>query len=145
MVLLSDFAGVCLGVVLSQCLAAAPLALKQAPGGIAAFSSAVGAFLHWRQLEPVFTGRFCSQDSCGRANFMSVTLDFDEQALATLPFEAGRTQARPPAMILTLPENLEARLSPQSTALHLAIGLFASDECTLGQAGQDRLRLGKME
>ncbi|MCX6929298.1 MAG: UPF0175 family protein [Verrucomicrobia bacterium] len=39
-------------------------------------------------------------------------------------------------MILTLPANLEARLSPQSTALHLAIGLFVSDESTLGQAPQ---------
>jgi predicted HTH domain antitoxin len=39
-------------------------------------------------------------------------------------------------MLLTLPENLEARLSPQSTALHLAIGLFVSDESTLGQAAQ---------
>jgi predicted HTH domain antitoxin len=37
-------------------------------------------------------------------------------------------------MILTLPEKLEARLSPQSLALHLAIGLFVSDEATLGQA-----------
>ena len=37
-------------------------------------------------------------------------------------------------MILNLPENLEARLSPQSTVLHLAIGLFVSDESTLGQA-----------
>jgi len=36
---------------------------------------------------------------------------------------------------LTLPENLEARLSPQSTALHLAIGLFVP-EATLGQAAQ---------
>jgi predicted HTH domain antitoxin len=39
-------------------------------------------------------------------------------------------------MVLTLPANLEARLSPQSTALHLAIGLFVSDEFTLGQAAQ---------
>lgn len=39
-------------------------------------------------------------------------------------------------MTLTLPEDLEARLSPQSTALHLAIGLFVSDESTLGQAAQ---------
>jgi len=39
-------------------------------------------------------------------------------------------------MLLTLPEDLEARLSPQSTALHLAIGLFVSDESTLGQAAQ---------
>jgi len=38
--------------------------------------------------------------------------------------------------LLTLPDNLEARLSPQSTALHLAIGLFVSDESTLGQAAQ---------
>lgn len=39
-------------------------------------------------------------------------------------------------MTLTLPENLEARLSPQSTALHLAIGLFVTEEATLGQAAQ---------
>jgi len=39
-------------------------------------------------------------------------------------------------MIVTLPESLEARLSPQSTALHLAIGLFVADEATLGQAAQ---------
>ena len=39
-------------------------------------------------------------------------------------------------MKLTLPENIEARLSPQSTALHLAIGLFVSDETTLGQAAE---------
>lgn len=39
-------------------------------------------------------------------------------------------------MILTLPETLEARLSPQSLTLHLAIGLFVSDEATLGQAAQ---------
>jgi predicted HTH domain antitoxin len=39
-------------------------------------------------------------------------------------------------MLLTLPDNLEARLSPQSMALHLAIGLFVSDESTLGQAAQ---------
>ena len=39
-------------------------------------------------------------------------------------------------MTLTLPENLEARLSPLSAALHLAIGLFISEEATLGQAAQ---------
>jgi predicted HTH domain antitoxin len=39
-------------------------------------------------------------------------------------------------MVLTLPERLEARLSPQSTALHLAIGLFVSEEATLGQAAE---------
>ena len=39
-------------------------------------------------------------------------------------------------MTVTLPENLEAKLSPQSTALHLAIGLFVADEATLGQAAQ---------
>ena len=39
-------------------------------------------------------------------------------------------------MILTLPERLEARLSPQSTALHLAIGLFVAEEATLGQAAE---------
>ena len=39
-------------------------------------------------------------------------------------------------MNLTLPESIEGRLSPQATALHLAIGLFVSDEATLGQAAQ---------
>lgn len=39
-------------------------------------------------------------------------------------------------MLLTLPGDLEARLSPQSTALHLAIGLFVANESTLGQAAQ---------
>jgi len=40
------------------------------------------------------------------------------------------------AMQLTLPPKIEARLSPQSAALHLAIGLFVSDEATLGQAAE---------
>ncbi len=39
-------------------------------------------------------------------------------------------------MILRLPEPIEARLSPQSTALHLAIGLFVAEETTLGQAAE---------
>jgi predicted HTH domain antitoxin len=39
-------------------------------------------------------------------------------------------------MELVLPEPLETRLSPKSAALHLAIGLFVSDEATLGQAAQ---------
>ena len=39
-------------------------------------------------------------------------------------------------MIVPLPEMLEARHSPESLALHLAIGLFVSNEATLGQAAQ---------
>jgi len=39
-------------------------------------------------------------------------------------------------MRITLPESLEARLSPRDTALHLAIGLFVTEEATLGQAAQ---------
>ena len=39
-------------------------------------------------------------------------------------------------MTLTLPQDIEARFSPRSMALHLAIGLFVSDESTLGQAAQ---------
>jgi predicted HTH domain antitoxin len=39
-------------------------------------------------------------------------------------------------MTVTLPEQLEARHSPQSLALHLAIGLFVAEEATLGQAAQ---------
>jgi predicted HTH domain antitoxin len=37
-------------------------------------------------------------------------------------------------MELTLPDSLEARLSPESTALHLAIGLYVARETTLGQS-----------
>jgi predicted HTH domain antitoxin len=39
-------------------------------------------------------------------------------------------------MQLTLPAPVEAKLSPQSAALHLAIGLFVSEEATLGQAAE---------
>jgi len=39
-------------------------------------------------------------------------------------------------MQLTLPESVEARLSPASAALHLAIGLFVTEEATLGQAAE---------
>lgn len=39
-------------------------------------------------------------------------------------------------MTLTLPPAVEHSLSPQSAALHLAIGLFVSEEATLGQAAQ---------
>lgn len=35
-----------------------------------------------------------------------------------------------------LPEAVEARLSPQDVALHLAIGLFVTEEATLGQAAE---------
>ena len=45
-------------------------------------------------------------------------------------------QANTAGMTLTLPENLEARLSPRDAALHLAIGLFVTEEATLGQAAQ---------
>ena len=39
-------------------------------------------------------------------------------------------------MQITLPESLEARLSPDAAALHLAIGLFVTEESTLGQAAE---------
>ena len=39
-------------------------------------------------------------------------------------------------MKFTLPESLEARLSPESTALHLAIGLYVAGETTLGQSAE---------
>lgn len=39
-------------------------------------------------------------------------------------------------MTLTLPPSVEQSLSPESAALHLAIGLFVSEEATLGQAAQ---------
>ena len=39
-------------------------------------------------------------------------------------------------MQLTLPETIETTLSPRKAALHLAIGLFVSEEATLGQAAE---------
>ena len=39
-------------------------------------------------------------------------------------------------MNLTLPAALESRLSQREAALHLAIGLFVSEEATLGQAAE---------
>ena len=39
-------------------------------------------------------------------------------------------------MQLDLPAAVERQLSPASAALHLAIGLFVSDEATLGQAAR---------
>lgn len=39
-------------------------------------------------------------------------------------------------MQLTLPAPVEARLSSESAALHLAIGLFVAEEVTLGQAAE---------
>jgi predicted HTH domain antitoxin len=37
-------------------------------------------------------------------------------------------------MTITLPAELENKISPEEAALHLAIGLFADDKVTLGQA-----------
>ena len=39
-------------------------------------------------------------------------------------------------MELTLPKPLDERLSQQDAALHLAFGLFVTEEATLGQAAQ---------
>jgi predicted HTH domain antitoxin len=39
-------------------------------------------------------------------------------------------------MELLLPRPLDERLSPRDVALHLAIGLFVTEEATLGQAAQ---------
>jgi predicted HTH domain antitoxin len=39
-------------------------------------------------------------------------------------------------MQLILPETVETSLSPRKAALHLAIGLFVSEEATLGQAAE---------
>lgn len=41
-----------------------------------------------------------------------------------------------PLMELTLPKSLDERLTPKDAALHLAIGLFVSEEATLGQASK---------
>jgi predicted HTH domain antitoxin len=39
-------------------------------------------------------------------------------------------------MELSLPKDIESKLSPQSASLHLAIGLFVTEETTLGQAAE---------
>ena len=39
-------------------------------------------------------------------------------------------------MNLTLPPDIESKLTPQNAVLNLAIGLFVSEEVTLGQAAQ---------
>jgi len=39
-------------------------------------------------------------------------------------------------MELTLPKPLDERLTQHAAALHLAIGLFVTEEATLGQAAQ---------
>lgn len=61
-----------------------------------------------------------------------------ELALAffELHLESIAVIAHRQGMTLTLPESIEARFSPQSTALHLAIGLFVTEEATLGQAAE---------
>jgi len=57
-----------------------------------------------------------------------------------VPENVGLEQPRSPGhlltMQLTLPENIEARLTPANAALHLAIGLFVTEEATLGQAAE---------
>jgi predicted HTH domain antitoxin len=42
----------------------------------------------------------------------------------------------PLTMQLKLPAAVEAKLSPEDAALHLAIGLFVAEEVTLGQAAE---------
>lgn len=42
----------------------------------------------------------------------------------------------PFTMQLTLPDAVESKLSPKDAALHLAIGLFVTEEATLGQAAE---------
>ena len=39
-------------------------------------------------------------------------------------------------MQLTLPAAIETKLSPKDAAFHLAIGLFVTEEVTLGQAAE---------
>ena len=39
-------------------------------------------------------------------------------------------------MQLTLPEEVESKLSPKDALLHLAIGLFVTEEATVGQAAE---------
>jgi predicted HTH domain antitoxin len=45
-------------------------------------------------------------------------------------------QVHPLTMQLTLPDAVESKLSPKDAVLHLAIGLFVTEEATLGQAAE---------
>jgi len=54
----------------------------------------------------------------------------------TLRLELRARNADSMPMKLTLPKDVESRLSPASAALHLAIGLFVAEEVTLGQAAE---------
>jgi predicted HTH domain antitoxin len=62
--------------------------------------------------------------------------DSSSEAIQTLQLAPQRDNGHVSPMELTLPKPLEARLSPKDAALHLAIGLFVSEEATLGQAAQ---------
>src|SRR5688572_4063898 len=39
-------------------------------------------------------------------------------------------------MVIDLPEHIEARLTPEAGALNLAVGLYASNEISLGQGAR---------
>jgi predicted HTH domain antitoxin len=57
--------------------------------------------------------------------------DFPDTALAECCFWVHAFTVQ-----LTLPEAIEAKLSSKDAALHLAIGLFVTNEATLGQAAE---------
>ena len=56
--------------------------------------------------------------------------------LLSLDLESAASLGYVEGMTLTLPERIERCLSPESTALHLAIGLFVAEKATLGQAAE---------
>jgi predicted HTH domain antitoxin len=39
-------------------------------------------------------------------------------------------------MVIEVPESIESRFTPESVALNLAVGMFVSNEVTLGQGAQ---------
>lgn len=86
---------------------------------------------------PIFPARGSfAKRKPGRKNRCGAGCVTGDSAAANSGLAFGQFQAMVWDMTLTLPDNLEARLSPQATALHLAVGLFVAEEATLGQAAQ---------
>jgi len=78
---------------------------------------------------------FCSGRRKRRAPEVTVT-QVGEVPRVEPGLEVPGAEEHVRAVQVVLPQQFEHRLSPESTALHLAIGLFVSEEATLGQAAE---------
>jgi predicted HTH domain antitoxin len=61
---------------------------------------------------------------------------FDAPEAAKASLEVTQIPGNSSAMQLNLPERVEAALTPKDAALRLAIGMFVTEEATLGQAAE---------